>query len=112
MAKHGVSSCRCCVKRCLSYCLESKTPVPIRSGYLSTFSHTVFHGHAYERCSACSSRVLTAWEAGGDGFLLAALQDPGVLEEAAGLSELHSTVDCMLEVESDGEGREDDWTEL
>lgn len=82
------------------------------SGYLSTFSHTVFHGHAYERCSACSQRVAEAWEAGGDEFLLAVLRDPCVLEEATGLAELHSTVDSMLEVESDGEGGEDDWTAL
>lgn len=94
--------------------MESSFDVDLsHSGYLSTFRHTVFHGHAYERCSACSTRVVDAWAARGDDFLLEALLDPRVLEEVTGLAELHSTVDSMLEVEGEGgEGGEDDWTEL
>lgn len=106
-------------------------PFPFRSlthsGYVSSFTQTVFHGHAYERCPACSPRVVAAYEQQGPSFLLGALRDPGVLEKVTGLAEMHAAMDAMLLEEEDkveeeggrGKGKtegdeeeEEDWTTL
>ena len=54
-------------------------------GFLSHFSQLMIVGHAYDKCTACSESVLTAFAEGRVEFVLKCIEDPGYLETIAGL---------------------------
>lgn len=57
-------------------------------GFLSNFSNVVVTGHSYNHCSACSERILNAYEQGGWEFVEKALNHKGYIEELSGLKEV------------------------
>jgi len=57
-------------------------------GFLSNFSNKMVHAPAYEYCSACSDRIVDAYEDGGWEFIKRAMNETGYVEEISGLAEL------------------------
>ena len=57
-------------------------------GFLSTFSSLSIVGRAYDCCSACSERVLTAYEEEGWEFVKKAMNERDYVEELSGLKEV------------------------
>ncbi|RUS17502.1 Atg7ctd-Atg8-Mgatp complex [Endogone sp. FLAS-F59071] len=70
-------------------------------GFLGTFSNMLIAGRAYDRCTACSSKVREAYEKNGFDFLRRAFDDPAYLEEVTGLAKLKEESDALLDA--------DDW---
>lgn len=87
------------------------TPHTIR-GYLSTFDNLLIKGPSYDCCSACSPRILEAYEKEGWDFVRRALDEKGFVEEVSGLKEVQRRAEEMekeveweeSEAEDDGEG--------
>ena len=52
----------------------------------------VIAGKSYDCCSACSSRVLEAYEQDGWEFVKRALNEKDYVEELSGLAEVSTTV--------------------
>ncbi|XPS69050.1 dCMP deaminase [Ascochyta lentis] len=81
-------------------------------GYLSTFTTLPVTGVPYDCCSACSSTVLSAYEADPWDFVQRALNEKGWVEEMSGLKEVQRRADEAagdLEWDSDeGGGMEDE----
>ena len=82
-------------------------------GFLSTFSSLNIVGQAYDCCSACSERVLTAYESDGWTFVEKALNDIDYVEELSGLKEVQRIAEAAAadiefseeeSVEEDGDG--------
>mmetsp|Transcript_32102 Transcript_32102/g.43966 ORF Transcript_32102/g.43966 Transcript_32102/m.43966 type:complete len:691 (+) Transcript_32102:91-2163(+) len=75
--------------------LHERTSVPLGiiphqiRGYLSHFQNLVVVGYAYEKCTACSLTILKEYRKRGFEFLLDVFNRPGLLEDLAGLSEMH-----------------------
>ncbi|KAJ3013358.1 Autophagy protein 7 [Thoreauomyces humboldtii] len=89
------------------------TPTPLGlvphqiRGFLTHFTNLLVTGHAYDRCTACSERVLGAYRKGGTDFLLKCIENPDHLEDVAGLKEMKRESDeAAWEIE---EGDEDGW---
>ena len=57
-------------------------------GFLATFQNVVTRGKAYDSCSACSAKVLAAYESDGWDFVKRALNDRYYVEEISGLAEV------------------------
>ncbi len=57
-------------------------------GFLSTFSSLNIVGRAYDCCSACSEKVLKAYEAEGWEFVKKAMNELDYVEELSGLKEV------------------------
>ncbi|GAB7344520.1 hypothetical protein MBLNU457_2348t2 [Dothideomycetes sp. NU457] len=57
-------------------------------GFLSTWSTMTVKGKAYDCCSACSPRILGAYERDGWGFVKRAISERGYVEEISGLAEV------------------------
>ena len=57
-------------------------------GFLSTFSSLNIVGKAYDCCSACSEKVLKAYEADGWEFVKKAMNERDYVEELSGLKEV------------------------
>ena len=73
-------------------------------GYLSTFSNLQVEGKPYDCCSACSDRVLEAYNADPWGFVSRALNERGWVEEMSGLKEVQRRADeAAADVEWDEE---------
>lgn len=85
------------------------TPHTIR-GYLASFDNLLIKGPSYDCCSACSPRIVEAYEKGGWGFVKRALDEKGFVEEVSGLKEVQrraEEADAEVEwEESDAEGEE------
>ncbi|KAE8821902.1 hypothetical protein HRS9139_10573 [Pyrenophora teres f. teres] len=62
-------------------------------GYLSTFSNLQVEGKPYDCCSACSERVLQAYEKDPWAFVERALEERGWVEEMSGLKEVQRRAD-------------------
>ena len=73
-------------------------------GFLTHFSNLLVTGHAFDKCTACSSRVsllnclltrqiIQAYQKEGHSFLLKAINDSKFLEQAAGLQEIFEGVE-------------------
>ncbi|KAL7770437.1 hypothetical protein CFE70_000371 [Pyrenophora teres f. teres 0-1] len=62
-------------------------------GYLSTFSNLQVEGKSYDCCSACSERVLQAYEKDPWAFVERALEERGWVEEMSGLKEVQRRAD-------------------
>ncbi|KAJ9509421.1 hypothetical protein QJQ45_001884 [Haematococcus lacustris] len=80
-------------------------PVPhMVRGCLSGFTQTCMEAHAFSQCTACSHRVVDAYQQGGWAFLSRVIQEPGYLEELTGLAALQaSAADLMAMAGSDDE---------
>ncbi|KIW99222.1 E1-like protein-activating enzyme Gsa7p/Apg7p [Cladophialophora bantiana CBS 173.52] len=84
-------------------------------GFLATFSNMAITGTAYKHCSACSDKVLDAYEAGGWGFVQRALNEKGFVEEISGLKEVQRLAEEAardIEFSEEDEGVEDEEGEL
>ncbi|KAL8848523.1 MAG: hypothetical protein Q9221_006451 [Calogaya cf. arnoldii] len=65
-------------------------------GFLSTFQNLVIKGHSYDCCSACSSRIIEAYNADGWDFVKKALNERGYVEELSGLAEVQRIAENAL----------------
>ena len=74
-------------------------------GFLGSFSNMVLTGSGYDKCTACSPPVLSAFAKDGKSFLLKALRTPSHLEEITGLKEMKS----KLDLDEDFGGDDDDF---
>ncbi|KIX98454.1 uncharacterized protein Z520_05755 [Fonsecaea multimorphosa CBS 102226] len=87
-------------------------------GFLATFSNMNITGTAYTYCSACSDKVLDAYEADPWGFVQRALNEKGFVEEVSGLKEVQRLAEDAArdiefsEEEGGVEGGEDEEGEL
>ncbi|KAF1963776.1 autophagy-related protein 7 [Byssothecium circinans] len=79
-------------------------------GYLNNFSNLQVSGQPYDCCSACSDRVVKAYEEDNWGFVKRALNEKGWVEEMSGLKEVQRLADEAVEgLEwSDDEGEMDE----
>ncbi|KAL8802631.1 MAG: hypothetical protein Q9182_003684 [Xanthomendoza sp. 2 TL-2023] len=57
-------------------------------GFLSTFQNLVIKGNSYDCCSACSPRIIGAYNANQWQFVTRALNEKGYVEELSGLAEV------------------------
>ncbi|KAL8772192.1 MAG: hypothetical protein Q9209_002627 [Squamulea sp. 1 TL-2023] len=57
-------------------------------GFLSTFQNLVIKGNSYDCCSACSTRIVGAYNADGWQFVKKALNEKGYVEDLSGLAEV------------------------
>ena len=57
-------------------------------GFLSTFQNLVIRGNSYDCCSACSFRIIDAYNANGWHFVKKALNEKGYVEDLSGLAEV------------------------
>jgi ubiquitin-like modifier-activating enzyme ATG7 len=76
-------------------------------GFLSSFHTMQVVGAPYPQCSACSDRVLDAFEKGGWTFVRRALAEKGWVEEVSGLAEVQRRAEELegdVDWEDDGEG--------
>ncbi|WFD32554.1 Autophagy protein 7 [Malassezia sp. CBS 17886] len=64
-------------------------------GYLSRFSTMTLSSTAFDRCTACSSAVLDAYEQDGADVVFAACEDPEFLERISALDELKRETDAL-----------------
>ncbi|EXJ93022.1 autophagy-like protein 7 [Capronia epimyces CBS 606.96] len=77
-------------------------------GFLSNFTTLNIAGQAYDCCSACSEKVLAAYESDGWEFVQKALNDKDYVEELSGLKEVQRSADAAA---ADIEFSEDDTVE-
>lgn len=73
-------------------------------GFLGQFSNMLIVGQAYERCTACSQKILSAYDKDRLSLMKQVLKDPLYLEEITGLAEMKKESDALL--------LNDDWAEL
>ena len=57
-------------------------------GFLSEFSNVQVVGRSYNCCSACSDKIVSAYEKDGWDFVEKALNEQGYVEELSGLKEV------------------------
>ncbi|CAG8483984.1 236_t:CDS:10 [Paraglomus occultum] len=78
---------------------SSSTPLGIiphqMRGFLAEFNNMIIVGQAYDKCTACSERVLKEYNVNGFEFLKSAFNSPSYLEELTGLSQLHEASENM-----------------
>ena len=77
-------------------------------GFLSTFSNMNISGKSYNCCSACSDRIVDAYNADGWDFVERALNERGYVEELSGLREVQRAAEAAA---ADIEFSEEDETE-
>ncbi len=75
-------------------------------GFLAGFSNMLIVGQAYDRCTACSARVVREYRARGHEMLLRAFNEDKYLEQLTGLDKMYEETDLLeaeLEVDWDEE---------
>ncbi|KAJ5918674.1 Ubiquitin-like modifier-activating enzyme atg7 [Penicillium verhagenii] len=65
-------------------------------GFLGTFENIVVTGKSYPCCSACSEKVIAAYQEQGWDFVRRALNQPGYVEELSGLKEVQERAEAAL----------------
>lgn len=71
-------------------------------GFLSTFHNMLIHGPSYDCCSACSEKVINAYQQDGWEFVKRAMNEKGYVEELSGLAEVQRLAEAAAaEVEWD-----------
>ena len=65
-------------------------------GFLNAFTNMVITGEAFDKCIACSSKVLDAYASDGLGLLERACNATAYLEELTGLTQLTETADLLM----------------
>lgn len=82
-------------------------------GFLSTFQNMSIAGKSYDCCSACSDKIVHAYQADGWDFVQKALNEKGFVEDLSGLAEVQRAADAAAddvewdeegEIEEEGEG--------
>ena len=84
-------------------------------GFLSTWQTIQVKGQAYDSCSACSPKILDAYEQDGWDFVKRAVNEKGFVEEVSGLAEvqrLAEQAEREMEAWSDEEGEDEGEGEL
>ncbi|OBZ85707.1 Ubiquitin-like modifier-activating enzyme ATG7 [Choanephora cucurbitarum] len=71
-------------------------------GFLGQFSNMLIVGQAYDRCTACSRKILEAYDHNPLDFLKKVLKEPDHLEQITGLADLKKESEALLL---------DDWAE-
>ena len=61
-------------------------------GFLGSYSNMLIHGHAYDRCTGCSSHVIDGYREDPFAFVLKACSNSTFLEDITGLSDLKNEV--------------------
>ncbi|CEP09205.1 hypothetical protein [Parasitella parasitica] len=75
-------------------------------GFLGQFSNMLIVGQAYEKCTACSEKILNAYSKNHLSFVKQVLKDPLYLEEITGLAAMKKESESLLDdwdVENDDE---------
>ncbi|PWN49361.1 putative APG7-component of the autophagic system [Violaceomyces palustris] len=76
-------------------CALGSVPHQIR-GFLAQFNNMIIVGQAYDRCTACSERVVRAYQDEGfQGCLLRAFNEEGYLEKLTGLDKMYEEAEAM-----------------
>lgn len=80
-------------------------------GFLTRFTTTTVRGEAFDRCTACSRKVIAAYLAGREEFVLQALNQPTkFLEDLSGLTQMKEDTERimkeMMDQEMDGAGED------
>jgi ubiquitin-like modifier-activating enzyme ATG7 len=80
-------------------------------GFLGTFSNLNITGRSYDCCSACSERIVHAYETDGWEFVQKAMNEKGYVEEVSGLKEVQRLAEeAMRKLElEEGEDGDDGW---
>ncbi|KAI8359877.1 E1-like protein-activating enzyme Gsa7p/Apg7p [Choanephora cucurbitarum] len=71
-------------------------------GFLGQFSNLLIVGQAYDKCTACSHKILEAYDQNPLDFLKKVLKEPDHLEQITGLADLKKESEALLL---------DDWAE-
>src|SRR5437763_14241071 len=58
-------------------------------GFLTNFNNMLIIGQAYDKCTACSDKILEEYKTNGFEFLKRVFDSPTYLEELTGLAKLH-----------------------
>lgn len=58
-------------------------------GFLTNFNNMLIVGQAYDKCTACSDKILEEYKTNGFEFLKRVFDSPTCLEELTGLAKLH-----------------------
>ncbi|CAO3653968.1 unnamed protein product [Mucor fragilis] len=75
-------------------------------GFLGQFSNMLIVGQAYEKCTACSEKILEAYDENHLSFVKQVLKDPLYLEEITGLAAMKKESESLLDdwdIENDDE---------
>ncbi|PPJ56497.1 hypothetical protein CBER1_07643 [Cercospora berteroae] len=75
-------------------------------GYMSTWQTLQIKGKAYDCCSACSPKILGAYERDGWAFVKRAMNERGFVEEVSGLAEVQRQAEEAAKAMED---EEDEW---
>ncbi|KAL8779871.1 MAG: hypothetical protein Q9213_006741 [Squamulea squamosa] len=84
-------------------------------GFLSTFQTLVIRGNNYDCCSACSTRIVGAYNADGWQFVRKALNEKGHVEDLSGLAEVQRIAEKALadmDISDDSDVMDDDEAEI
>jgi ubiquitin-like modifier-activating enzyme ATG7 len=86
-------------------------------GFLANFTNLNITGQSYDCCSACSDKVVGAYEKDGWDFVAKAMNEKGYVEEISGLAEVQRLAEEAMKrdidfSEEDEEGAEDEDGEL
>ncbi|KAL5013167.1 hypothetical protein ScPMuIL_007437 [Solemya velum] len=77
-------------------CSLGLVPHQIR-GFLSRFHQVLPASRAFDKCTACSNKVISGYKAAGTDFLLKVFNDCSYLEDLTGLTEMHQeTLDAEV----------------
>ncbi|KAJ3214769.1 Autophagy protein 7 [Dinochytrium kinnereticum] len=63
-------------------------------GFLAHFTNLLISGQGYDRCIACSDKILNEFDLDRDGFMKKVIASPKYLEEVTGLLELFNDTDA------------------
>ncbi|KAK4052542.1 Autophagy protein 7 [Microbotryomycetes sp. JL221] len=66
-------------------------------GFLAQFNNLKITGQAYDRCTGCSDKIVSAYEQQGFDMLLKAFEDAKYLEQVTGLDKLSQETEDLLE---------------
>lgn len=78
-------------------------------GFLHSFQNLIVRGTAYDCCSACSDKIIRAYEEGGWDFVKRALCERGYVDEVSGLAEVQRRA---MEADAAGWGSDEEEDDL
>eukprot|EP00271_Cylindrocystis_brebissonii_P016871 TRINITY_DN4158_c0_g1_i1.p1 TRINITY_DN4158_c0_g1~~TRINITY_DN4158_c0_g1_i1.p1 ORF type:complete len:220 (-),score=52.39 TRINITY_DN4158_c0_g1_i1:500-1159(-) len=86
-------------------------------GFMSYFAQLVVTGLAFDKCTACSAKVVDEYRSRGEAFLLQVFNEPSFLEDLTGLTEMLRATDALNifsdgEEDQEGDGYDIDFVEL
>ncbi|KAK6542580.1 Autophagy protein 7 [Orbilia ellipsospora] len=64
-------------------------------GFLFNFQNKIIRAPGYNHCSACSNKILSAFDDGGWEFVKRAMNESGYIEEVSGLAEVQRAAAAM-----------------